>query len=102
MIAVVATIQTAPGKRDEFLDHFRRLVPEVHAENGCLEYGPMVDTPTGLAAQGDLRSDVVVVMEKWESVEALKAHLVAPHMTAYRERVKDLVLGTTLQVLEPA
>ena len=102
MIAVLATIQIAPGKRDEFLDHFRRLVPEVHAEQGCIEYGPMIDTPSGIDAQGDLRPNVVVVVEKWESVDALKAHLVAPHMLAYREKVKDLVAGMQLQVLEPA
>lgn len=102
MIAVLATIQIAPGKRDEFLDHFRRLVPEVHAEQGCIEYGPMIDTPSGVDAQDELRPNVVVVVEQWESVDALKAHLVAPHMLAYREQVKDLVAGMQLQVLEPA
>jgi len=35
-------------------------------------------------------------------LDALKAHLAAPHMTTYRENVKDLVAGVTLQVLETA
>ncbi len=32
---------------------------------------------------------------------ALEAHLSAPHMTAYRERVKHVVVGVELQVLDP-
>ena len=30
-----------------------------------------------------------------------RAHLVAPHMVEYRPRVKDLVIRTVLQVMEP-
>jgi len=44
---------------------------------------------------------VVTIVEKWESLEALQAHVVAPHMAAYRERVKDFVVRVSLQVLEP-
>jgi quinol monooxygenase YgiN len=40
-------------------------------------------------------------VEKWESLQALHAHLVAPHMAVYRERVKDVVVGVTLQILDP-
>lgn len=100
MIIVLARIQTIPGKRDEFLAEFQRLVPEVRAEAGCIEYGPAVDAVTDLPAQLT-DADVVMVVEKWESLEALKAHLVAPHMVSYRTRVKDLVAGTQLQVLDP-
>jgi quinol monooxygenase YgiN len=41
------------------------------------------------------------VIEKWSSLDALKAHAAAPHMAAYRGRVKELVIRTTLQVLSP-
>ena len=74
----------------------------MHAEDGCIEYGAAVDVPTGLPAQPPVRDHVVVVVEKWRDLPALHAHLTAPHMTAYRARVKDLVISTTLQVLEPA
>jgi quinol monooxygenase YgiN len=43
----------------------------------------------------------VVVVEKWASLAALEAHLAAPHMVAYRTAVKDYVVETDLQVLEP-
>ncbi len=77
-------------------------MPAVHAEVGCLEYGPAVDATTDLPRQLRLGDEVVLIVEKWDSLAALKAHLVAPHMTPYRERVKDLVVGTELFVLEPA
>lgn len=102
MIHVIATIQLASGKQAEFLDHFHALVPLVRAEAGCLEYGPTTDVATGLPAQPAVRADVVVVVEKWESLPALQAHLVAPHMLVYRERVKELVQGVELRVLQPA
>lgn len=102
MVHVVATIELIPGARTRFLGEFQQIVPAVHAEDGCLEYGAAVDVPTGLAAQPPVRDHVVVVVEKWRDLPALQAHLVAPHMTVYRERVRDLVISTTLQVLEPA
>lgn len=102
MIHVLATIELHPGRRDEFLGHFRALVPQVLAEEGCLDYGPTIDLATDLAAQPAARPDVVVVVERWASLDHLRRHLVAPHMEAYRPRVRDLVARTTLQVLEPA
>jgi quinol monooxygenase YgiN len=102
MIHVIAAIEVAPGKREAFLEEFRQIIPAVHAEQGCLEYGPTVDAVTGIEAQQPLRDNVVTVVEKWESVDALKAHLAAPHMVEYRTKVKDLVVGMHLHVLEPA
>ena len=101
MIFVIATIEVKPGKREAFLAEFHRNVPNVRAEKGCVEYGPTVDAKTDIKAQIPLRENVVTIVEKWESLQALHAHLVAPHMATYRERVKDYVAGTTLQILEP-
>ena len=102
MIIVIATIELADGRRNDFLDAFGRLVPTVRDEAGCLEYGPTVDAVTDILVQQAPRENVVTVVEKWESVDALKAHLTAPHMAEYRTTVQDLVLGMTLQILEPA
>jgi len=102
MIHVIATIELNAGQRDVFLAEFHKLVPHVRAEAGCIEYGPAIDVVTDIAAQGPLRENVVTVVEKWEDLPALKAHLVAPHMLEYRPRVKELVKGTTLQILGPA
>ena len=102
MIYVLATIELNTGTRSQFLELMLANVPLVEAEDGCLEYQPVIDTETGLPAQGDLRPDTVVVVEKWRDLDALRAHLQAPHMLAYREKVKDLVQGVNLQVLSPA
>lgn len=102
MIHVIATVELNPGTREKFLAEFRKIIADVKAEAGCIEYGPSVDAQTDIAIQFKLGPDRVVVIEKWESVAALKAHGVAPHMQAYRARVKDYVKGMELRVLSPA
>lgn len=100
MLSVIAEIEVVDGKRDEFLEEFRKVVPLVLAEDGCVEYGPTIDAETDIPAQIPRRRNIVTVVEKWESLEQLKAHLVAPHMTEYRGRVKELVVGSVLRILD--
>jgi quinol monooxygenase YgiN len=102
MIHVIATVELNPGTRDKFLVEFRKVIPDVLKEAGCIEYGPAVDAETDIAIHAKVGPDKVVIIEKWESVPALKAHSVAPHMQAYRARVKDYVKGMELRVLAPA
>ena len=101
MIHVLATIELNPGTRDRFLAEFHGVMPAVHAEVGCIEYGPAVDAATDIPQQQRLGDDKVMIVEKWDSLEALKAHLVAPHMLAYRERVKSYVARVGLHILQP-
>ena len=101
MIHVIATIRLVPGTLESFLKEFRLVTEHVRAEAGCIEYGAAVDEPTPLAAQELAGDDVVVVVEKWESVEALVDHTTAPHMTDYRARVGDYVESVRLTVLRP-
>ena len=101
MIFVIATIEVKPGKRDAFLAEFHKNRPNVQAEKGCIEYSPTVDVKTDIKAQIPPRENAVTVVEKWQSLQALQAHLVAPHMATYRERVKDYVVGVTRHVLDP-
>lgn len=102
MIHVIATIEVAEGTRDKFLEHFHNLVPLVLEEDGCISYGPAIDVDAKLDVQIGPRDNVVTVVEAWESVEALHAHLAAPHMDDYREKVKDIVTDTKILVLSPA
>ena len=92
MIHVIATIELAPGTREAYLAEFRKIIPDVRAEKGCIEYGPAVDAPTDLSNQARIGSDKVVVVEKWEDLAALKAHSVSPHMQAYRVHVSTTVV----------
>ncbi len=102
MIYVLATIEVAPGKREAFLEAFRQLVPKVRAEVGCLEYVLTVDVDTNISAQGEARPNVVTVIERWESIDALQDHLIAPHMLEFRAQVKEITVGTSLQIVTPA
>lgn len=101
MIHVIATVELNEGKLEAFLGEFRQVMPKVLAEHGCIEYGPAVDLPTGLAAQGGARPGTVTIVERWSDLPALEAHLCAPHMAAYRVRVKEFVKAVKLQILQP-
>lgn len=102
MISVIATIELVAGQRAAFLQEFQKIVPKVRAEAGCLEYGPFIDVPTDVSTQQPLRDNAVIVVEKWTDLAALKAHLTAPHMLEYRPKVKEMVAGVTLEILQPA
>lgn len=101
MISVIASITLNPGSRDAFIEAFKANVPHVLAEEGCIEYFPAVDVATGLPPQV-MDDNMVTVIEKWESVDDLRAHAGAPHMLAHRERTKGLVASMSLKVLEAA
>ena len=102
MIHVIATIELKPGCRDDFLIRLNENVPKVKAEEGCLAYEPAIDLDSGLPVQGEIRPDVVMLVEAWTDLDALLAHLKTSHMAAYREAVKDYVTNVGLQVLKPA
>ena len=102
MICVIATIEVAAGRRDELLALLRGVMPKVRAEKGCIEYAAMIDVRSGLAAQGPIRENAVTIVEKWESLAALQAHLKTLHMAEYFRQAEDLQMSLSLQVLQPA
>jgi quinol monooxygenase YgiN len=102
MIHVIATIKVKPGTREKFLGILAGLAPQVRAEAGCVSYLPTVDVESGIPVQVEVRPDVVTIIEAWESLPHLQAHLKAPHMLAYREKVKDIVKNISLHVMNPA
>jgi quinol monooxygenase YgiN len=99
MIHVLAIITAKPGQRGTLLQAFKAIMPTVHAEAGCIEYGPVVDVDAADPAFGP---DTFVVVEKWESMAALQAHAAAPHMKVYGERTTDLVAKRAVHVLTDA
>ena len=101
MIHVIAVITAKPGKREEVLSHFRANVPAVRAERGCIEYGAAIDAENALPVQKKWGADTFLVVEKWESMDALKAHAAAPHMAAYGARTKELIASRVIHILSP-
>jgi len=98
MIHVLAIITAKPGMRAKVLEHFHANMPAVHAEKGCIEYGPAIDADFPGAKFGE---DTFVVIEKWESPEALKAHAASSHMAAYGAKTKELLEKREIHVLSP-
>ncbi len=101
MLHVLAFITAKPGMRDAVLKEFRANVPAVHAEEGCLEYVPVIDVPGFGPPQTDIGPDTFVVVEKWASAEALRAHSKAPHMQTYATTTADMIERRIVHVLSP-
>ena len=101
-VHVVAIITAKPGLRDALLQAFRANVPAVLAEQGCIEYQATIDADGVGAIQTEFGDDTFVVVEKWESLDALEAHAAAPHMAAYAASTKDMIAERVIHVLSPA
>ena len=100
MIHVVAILTTKPGKRAEVLEAFANIVPLVHAESGCIEYQSVIDAVNAGTNQTPLGPDTFVVVEKWESMDHLKAHSASAHMVEYGKSVGELMADRKIHVLE--
>lgn len=101
MIHVLAIITAKPGMRAQILDAFRANMPSVHAEAGCIEYGPAIDAEAAGRMQTPFGPDTFVVIEKWESLDALRAHGASPHMAAYAAKTRDMIASRVIHVLQP-
>jgi quinol monooxygenase YgiN len=81
------------------LEAFRANVPNVHAEHGCIEYVANVDAEGAGSVQPPFGEDTFVVVEKWASLDAPRAHAAAPHMAAYAAKTRDLIASRVIHVL---
>lgn len=102
MINVVAVITAKPGQREAVLEAFRANIAAVHAEDGCIEYQPVIDAEGFGSFQTKFGPDTFIVLEKWRDAAALKAHAAAPHMAAYSAKTKDLIASRTIHLLSSA
>jgi quinol monooxygenase YgiN len=101
MIHVIAVITAKPGKREAILQAFRANCPAVRAERGCIEYGAAVDADNALPIQTKWGPDSFLAIEKWETMDALKAHAAAPHMAAYGAKTKEMIASRVIHILSP-
>jgi len=99
MINVIASIKIKESHMSEFIEIFKANMANVLLETGCIEYVPTLDFATGFSVQ-EFNSNVITIIEKWETLESLQAHLIAPHMLEYKEKVRDIVESVSLKVLE--
>ena len=101
MIHVIASIRVKKGSLEEYAALFKANVPNVLAEDGCLQYTPCLDADTGWKAQEQDPRRITIV-EQWASMDALQAHSRAPHMAEFRRIAGHLVEDVSLKVLETA
>jgi quinol monooxygenase YgiN len=101
MIHVVAVITAKPGQREAVLKDFHANVPNVLAERGCIEYGAAVDAQPALPFQSVWGPDSFVVIEKWQDIDALKAHAEAPHMRGYAAQTRKMIANRDVYILWP-
>ena len=101
MIHVLAIVTAKPGMRDLILDAWRGNAAAVRAEDGCIAYEAVVDVRDGGAGFAQFGADTFVVVERWASMAALRAHGAAPHMKTYAAKVKDYTASRAIHVLEP-
>ena len=81
---VTAVINAKAGMEDKVKAEILANIPNVRAEQGCVRYDLHVLDKDGAR---------FMLYEIWEDRDALNVHSKAPHMTAYRERTKDMVAG---------
>ena len=102
MVHVIAVITAKPGQRESILQHFRANTPAVKVEDGCIEYNAVVDAQDPLPIQTPWGADTFVVIEKWASMAALKAHAAAPHMAAYGAKTREFIASRVIHVMQAA
>jgi quinol monooxygenase YgiN len=102
MIYGIVSVRVKPGKVQEFIDLFKSVAATVRKEKGCVQYVPAVDFETGLPPQ-TLDKNVVTILEKWETLEALQAHLAMPYMADFFAKQEPLVEETvSMKMLKEA
>jgi len=99
MVHVIASVYIKENKFEAFMEIFKPNVKRVLEEKGCIEFSPTIDLDINEAVQ-ELDSNVLTIVEKWETLEDLNKHGVAPHMETYHKAVKDLVQKVKIKVLQ--
>jgi quinol monooxygenase YgiN len=101
MLTIVAEIRAYPNglHKDKIIQAFKKITPTVLQEQGCHGYQLLVDAGVDVSYQSK-DSDLIVMLEKWESIEHLNAHLQTEHMQAYQLEVKEHVADVKIRILE--
>ena len=80
---VIVTVKSTPKTefKNDFLTAFKDVAKTVRTEVGCIEYE---------IYQKNTESNDLFIFERWESREALDAHLKTKHMAEFFEKTGNL------------
>ncbi len=103
MLTIIAEVCTHPGAhhRDAVLALFKSVMPTVLKEAGCHGYAPMLDADVNADFQST-DANCIVMIEKWEDMAALRAHMETPHMVAFHEQAGEHIAGIKVKILDAA
>jgi quinol monooxygenase YgiN len=92
VIYVIAEVRVKPGMIDKAIAAARLSVAETVKENGCISYDmhQSVTDPQRL-----------VLVERWESREALTRHFDTPHFKAWRAAGPEFVAERKAEIITP-
>jgi len=100
MLHVIVTMRIREGRMPEFLAACEALRPLVLAEPGCHAYDYTRDQASPFDPQQPVDPDRITLLERWASLDALKAHLASPHMRAAGPRMQELRASVELRLTE--
>ena len=81
MIKVVAKSFAKPDKLDRILELSAEMVEKTVKEEGCIKYELFQDIKA---------PEVLVIIEEWESEEALSRHMASEHFTRIVPQLNEL------------
>lgn len=82
-VAVFGILRFPPENIELILPHLRRFVQETQANDDCIMYE---------IAEDPFDQGLIRFSELWPDRESLEKHLVAPHITPWREKSKEFGL----------
>ena len=90
-IQVVATIKIRPDVVDKVQPELIKLVDQTREKDkGCIKYDLYQDSQD---------PSIFVFIEDWESESLLNQHLNSPHIKAYREATRGMIIQRELNLL---
>jgi quinol monooxygenase YgiN len=81
-IIIVGSMKARPGRKSALRDTLAELAVAAHAEQGCTLYA---------VHQGTDEPHRFVIIERWQSQEALDEHIRSDYMTAVLARAGELL-----------
>ena len=84
----------------DYIAQTKAILDAVRKEDGCIEYRLLGDCETDWEKPQRFGDRTLWMLEKWASLNSLKAHLETPHMKAFGPKVRPMRSGSTFHVLE--
>jgi quinol monooxygenase YgiN len=91
MIIVTGTVTCDPAHAREYAESGRAVSEVTRGEPGCISHHMLLENE----ALGRL-----VVTERWQDEEALRAHMRTPHVAEFSRRYGGLVTGSDVMLYD--